>query len=133
MIEMLKLWTIRAFWAVVGLVVLFAVGLQIALYFIGDDAAKPEPLPTLSREQIREQQIRAVLNRGEPQLVAHIKSSMGDPDSFEMVDGRYVDGGDHITLVMTYRGRNGFNALRLEKVGAAFDLQGNLISVQKVE
>jgi len=96
------------------------------------NAPKTVAVP-MTPAQIREQQIQAALNRGEPQLVAYIKSSMGDPDSFELVDGRYVDGGDHITLVMTYRGRNGFNALRRESVGATFDLQGNLTSVNKIE
>lgn len=58
---------------------------------------------------------------------------MHDPDSFELVSDRSIDAGDHVTMVMVYRGRNGFNALRKETVGATFDLQGNLTSVSKIE
>lgn len=119
-------------WLAWILVAIMMLGATLS-WWAASNAPPPKPPEPPSAAQLREERIQSVVDRGGVQLVAHIKAHMGDPDSFELVDNRYVDGGDHITLVVTYRGRNGFNALRLEKVGAAFDLRGNIISIQEIE
>lgn len=105
----------------------------LSWWAVSTDTSPPPPAAAPSPEQLRKQQIQAAADRGEAQLLAHIKAGMHDPDSFELVDDRYIDAGDHITMVMTYRGRNGFNALRMERVGATFDLRGDVTSIQKIE
>lgn len=125
----------RAFVSVgIGLIALLGIVVNVmVLLSPGPENVQPQVLAPPSPQELRRQQVQAAANQGEANLIAHIKAHMGDPGSFELVDDRYVDGGDHITMVMTYRGRNGFNALRLERIGAAFDLQGNIISVQEIE
>ena len=118
---------------VVGFIVLLAVAIRLVGWLAPDAPAKPEAAIALDPAQVRKQQVRAVIDRGEAQLIAHLKANMHDPGSFELVDDRAIDAGDHITMVMSYRGRNGFNALRLERVGATFDLQGNLTAVTPIE
>lgn len=118
---------------VIGFFVLMAVVIQAVLYFDDtphkDASAQAAPDPAA----LRQREVQRAINQGEMQLIAKIKANMHDPGSFELVDDRAIDAGDHITMVMSYRGRNGFNALRTERVGATFDLQGNITSVQKIE
>jgi len=117
----------------VGLIALLGIAMNaISLFADPPITSTYVDLPP-SPQEVRRQQVQAAVNQGEALLLAHIKSNIHDPGSFELVDDHYVDGGDHITMVMTYRGRNGFNALRMERVGATFDLQGNIISVQEIE
>lgn len=132
-LDVVALWIRRGFWGFAGLIALVFIGIQVMLFFDDTPPVAKAPIAAPSPQQIRKQQIQAAINQGEVNLIAHIKTNMGDPDSFELVSDRAIDGGDHITMVMVYRGRNGFNALRLEKVGAAFDLQGNIISIQEIE
>lgn len=116
--------------AIAGLIVLMAVAMGLIGWLA---PAKPEPAVALDPAHVRRQQVQAAIDQGEAQLIAHLKANMHDPDSFELVGDKAIDAGDHLTMVMTYRGRNGFNALRLERVGATFDLQGNLLTVMGIE
>lgn len=119
------------FWVALGALVVLSAG--SAWWMAANDTTPAQPDFVQSPEQIRRQQIQAATDIGEAQLVAHIKANMGDPDSFELVSDRAIDAGDHITMVMVYRGRNGFNALRKETVGATFDLKGNLTTVNAID
>lgn len=110
-------------------VVLLVAGVGAAIFLAED----PAPAAPLTPEQIRERQIQAAVVRGRDALVARLEYSMHDPDSFKRVDDRYTVADDHITMVMTYRGRNAFNAVRTARVAATFDLQGNITSVQPIE
>lgn len=113
-------------------VVVIVVAISVVLAMIYSNEPAP-PAPPLTPEQIRQQQVQAAADRGEIELMVRIKASMHDPDSFELVGDRYVDAGDHITMVMTYRGKNGFGGVRTERVAATLDLQGNITSMQAVE
>ena len=55
-------------------------------------------------------------------LVRQVKASMRDPDSFEHVDTRIYgnDNGEH-GLWMTFRARNGFGGMNVERVYARID------------
>lgn len=117
----------------VGFIVLMMLVIGLIDWLGPDAPAKNEPPAALDPAQVRKQQIQAAVNQGEANLVAHIKAHMGDPGSFELVSDRAIDAGDHVTMVMAYRGRNGFNALRLERVSATFDLQGNILTVDRIE
>lgn len=118
----------RAFWVLVCLLAIAGAASHLVSW------TSPPPQPTaLSPAQLRSQQVRQAVNRGEAALITHIRAKLHDPASFELVDTRAIDAGDHITMVMTYRGRNGFNAVRTERVAATLDLQGNITSVQEIE
>lgn len=117
----------------VGFIVLMMLVIGLIDWLGPDAPAKNEQPAALDPAQVRKQQIQAAVNQGEANLVAHIKAHMGDPGSFELVSDRAIDAGDHVTMVMAYRGRNGFNALRLERVSATFDLQGNILTVDRIE
>lgn len=133
MMETIKLWMLRAFWVVVGVLVLVWAIVWILVAFTDDGKSTSEPLAAPSPAQLRKDAVQRAINQGEVNLMAYIKANMHDPDSFDLVDDRAIDAGDHITMVMTYRGRNGFNALRTERVAATFDMQGNITSVQKID
>lgn len=131
--DKIKLWLLSAFWAVVGLLVLLSIIVWLGVTFTDQKPGHTDPVAAPSPAQLRKEVVQRAINQGEANLIAWVKANMHDPDSFELVDDRAIDAGDHVTMVMTYRGKNGFNATRLERVGATFDLQGNITSVQKIE
>jgi hypothetical protein len=58
-----------------------------------------------------------------------IKKSMNDPKSFEHVETRYTDNGDHFLVTTTFRGKNAFGGVVLNSVKAKTDLDGNVLVV----
>ncbi|CAN8141074.1 putative Zinc ribbon domain-containing protein [uncultured Thiomicrorhabdus sp.] len=60
-------------------------------------------------------------------LVASVKLSMKNPDSFEHVSTAWEDKGDNIYVKMTYRGTNSFNAVVIETVIAEFTWDGKFV------
>lgn len=118
------------FWLVVGLFVLASLAAWLATAFVDET---PTPPQVQSPAQLRKDVVQRAINQGEVNMIAAIKAAMHDPDSFDLVDDRALDAGDHITMVMTYRGKNGFNATRTETVGATLDLNGTITSMGKVE
>ena len=52
------------------------------------------------------------------ELVKLVESGMNDPDSFEHVETRFTDNGDSLSLLMTFRGKNSFNATVTNKISA---------------
>lgn len=63
-----------------------------------------------------------------PEFVSAIKNSMNDPDSFEHVETRYNDKGDHLEIKMTYRGKNLYNATITNVSICEFDKSTRTIS-----
>jgi DNA-directed RNA polymerase subunit RPC12/RpoP len=57
-------------------------------------------------------------NGSNKELVDLVKSTMNDPDSFEHVETRFSDKGNSLSILMTYRGKNGFNATITNSVSA---------------
>ncbi len=53
------------------------------------------------------------------ELVSYVKQGMKDPSSFEHVETRFSDKGDHYRILMTFRGKNSFNAVVTQQVTAS--------------
>lgn len=66
-------------------------------------------------------------------LVEDVKAHLNDAGSFEHVQTWYTDMGNHLSLKMRYRARNGFGALMLGEIVAKADLDGNIIEFSEVE
>lgn len=64
-------------------------------------------------------------------LVRRVKESMKNPDSFEHVKTTYTEQDDMILVLMTYRGKNSFNAVVTERVYAEVTLDGAIISLKE--
>lgn len=66
-------------------------------------------------------------------LKAYIKTLMNDPDSFEE-DRLWVEwnNGKTFIVTMTYRGRNGFGGLVLNKASAIVDMSGNVTDFKEL-
>lgn len=62
-----------------------------------------------------------------PALVEQTKESMKDPDSFEHIETTYRDDGNGLTVIMKYRGTNGFGAIVTETTSAKVDYNGEII------
>lgn len=62
-------------------------------------------------------------------LTAAIKESMNDPKSYEHVETRYSDKGDHLIVTTTFRGKNAFGGVVKNSVTAKVDLNGNVIEI----
>lgn len=62
------------------------------------------------------------------ELVNLVKSSMNDPKSFEHVETRFRDNGDSLSLIMTFRGTNGFGAIVTNKISADLDKRTRLLT-----
>lgn len=102
-------------------------------YSVPRGGTQVEPVVTQAPKLDRKEQVQAAVNRGERQLIATIKANMHDPDSFDLVSDNAIDAGDHIAMVMVYRGRNGFNALRKSAVGARIELNGEITWMGPIE
>lgn len=63
-------------------------------------------------------------------LTRYIKEHMKDPDSYDHVETRFGDKGDHILVVTKYRGKNSFGALVVQATTATVDFNGNILSVE---
>ena len=58
-----------------------------------------------------------------------IISSMHNPDSYDHVETRYGDKGDHLIVVMKYRGTNGVGAVVTNTVSARVALEGRVLEI----
>ncbi len=47
-----------------------------------------------------------------------VKEALNNPSSFEHVDTKYIDNGDTLNLIMTYRGSNTFGAIITSRIRA---------------
>ena len=50
-------------------------------------------------------------------------------DSFEHVETKFRDDGDGLTVIMKYRGENGFGAIRTQTAIAKVDYEGNILNL----
>lgn len=66
-------------------------------------------------------------------LTRVIKDSMNDPKSYEHVETRYSDKGDHLIVSTTFRGKNAFGGVVKNTVVAKVDLEGNVIEILSQE
>lgn len=62
-------------------------------------------------------------------LTKVIKESMNDPKSYEHVDTKYWDMGDHLIVTTTFRGKNAFGGVVKNWIKAKTNLDGNVLEV----
>jgi len=62
-------------------------------------------------------------------LTELIKKSMNDPSSYEHIETRFRDNGDHIFVITKFRGANAFGGKVINTVSAKVDFSGNVIEV----
>jgi hypothetical protein len=59
----------------------------------------------------------------------HIKKVMNDPDSYKHDETRYIDNGDHLIIIASFRGKNAFGGVVRNTIRAKVDLQGNVLQI----
>jgi len=59
-------------------------------------------------------------------LESYIKRNMNDPGSFEHVETRYEDKGDHLIVITKFRGKNAFGGMVINSMMAKVDIDGNI-------
>ena len=64
-----------------------------------------------------------------PSFKDYIKENLQNPDSFEHVETKFRDDGDGLTVIMKYRGENGFGAIRTQTAIAKVDYDGNILNL----
>lgn len=109
----------------------------VAVLGLVSDFSKPEPPPKpLTAAEQHEQKVRAQFSGWDGShrnLVDLVKRQMNDADSFEHVETRYWDRGDHLSLRMTFRGNNAFGAKVINEVAATADMNGRILSLETVD
>ena len=103
----------------------------------GSDDKKPSQAP---------QEVKKVLTRAEQidnqfspwdgshiKLTKKIKESMNDPKSFEHIETRFKDLGNEIVVHESFRGKNAFGGLVINKVIATVDIDGNVLTMRLAE
>lgn len=63
------------------------------------------------------------------ELTKKIKASMHDPSSYEHVETRYSDKGDHLFVVTTFRGKNAFGGTVTNTMKANVTIDGTVIEI----
>lgn len=103
----------------------------------GSDDKKPSQAP---------QEVKKVLTRVEQidnqfspwdgshiKLTREIKKGMNDPDSFEHIETRFKDIGNEIVVQESFRGKNAFGGMVINKVIATVDIDGNVLTMRLAE
>lgn len=116
---------------------------------------EPTPVPTLSPAEIAKKAEEEKINAAAKKVADHkkwvddlfspwdgscrdlvqlVKDNMNDPDSFKHVETRYSNNeDDSVTIIMKYRGKNGFGGVVTEYVEAKVDYTTNIISIVSQE
>jgi RNA polymerase subunit RPABC4/transcription elongation factor Spt4 len=63
------------------------------------------------------------------QFEEYIKGSMNDPDSYEHDETRYIDKGDHLVVITSFRGKNAFGGTVKNSMAARVALDGTVIEI----
>ena len=109
----------------------------LAEELFGPDDKKPSQAP---------QEVKKVLTRVEQidnqfspwdgshiKLTREIKKGMNDPDSFDHIETRFKDLGNEIVVHESFRGKNAFGGLVINKVIATVDIDGNVLTMRLAE
>ncbi len=62
-------------------------------------------------------------------LTRMVKAQLRDPKSFEHIETKFSDEGDHLLVYMSYRARNGFGGMTTGRAIAKCSLDGSVIEV----
>ena len=66
-------------------------------------------------------------------LTREIKKGMNDPESFDHIETRFKDLGNEIVVQESFRGKNAFGGLVINKVIATVDIDGNVLTMRLAE
>jgi hypothetical protein len=113
-----------------GIGVVFAAFITLVTglaWWAASNAPPPEPP---SPAEIRHDQVQALVDRAEAQLVDHIKSQMHDPGSFEIASENVTDRGSYFILNMHFRGKNPLGATVLSQGVIAVSMEGKVLSLE---
>ena len=66
-------------------------------------------------------------------LTREIKKTMNDPESFDHIETRFKDLGNEIVIHESFRGKNAFGGLVINKVIATVDVEGNVLTMRMAE
>ena len=97
----------------------------------GATAAKEPPVPKTA-EQIRKDRVGQAFSAWDGShrtLERWIIKQLRDPDSYEHIETRFGDKGDHILVVTQYRARNGFGGYTVGSVTAKARIDGTLLEI----
>ena len=97
----------------------------VALSSIGRNSKAPSP-PLTPKEQ-RAKDIASQFsgwNGAHRGLEKTVKASLKDPGSYEHIETRYGDKGDHLNVLMKYRAKNGFGGYVVNSLVATCSLAG---------
>ena len=103
----------------------------------GSDDKKPSQAPNevkkvLTRAEIIDNQF-SPWDGSHIKLTKKIKEQMNDPDSFEHIETRFKDLGNEIVVQESFRGKNAFGGLVINKVIATVDIGGNVLTIRLAE
>ena len=117
---------------VVGFLVMLIYGLFSG---ITDDLVsqtpKAPPVPKTA-EELRVEKISKSFSAWDGshiRLSRWVKKRLKDPDSYEHIESRYNDKGDHLVVSLQYRAKNGFGGYTLEYVTAKVALDGAVLEI----
>ena len=103
----------------------------------GSDDKKPSQAPAKVKKVLtRIEQIDnqfSVLDGSHIKLTREIKKTMNDPESFEHIETRFKDLGNEIVVHESFRGKNSFGGLVINKVIATVDIEGNVLTMRMAE
>lgn len=119
-----------------GVVALVLGSLSAGVVFWATSGDDPPPRPPMTATEKRQARIAAqfsVWNGAHRNLEAAVRASMNDPNSYEHIETRYQDRGDHLFLVMKFRGANVFGGKVINMVSAEADLDGRVLNVETID
>lgn len=83
----------------------------------------------MTEQQIKVESQFSSWDGSHPALTELIKKNMNDPDSYDHIETKFKDNGDHILVITKFRGANAFGGKVINTVTANVDFNGNVIEV----
>ncbi len=114
--------------------IFFIIIIVASMFGKAPDSTTTEPEVALTPEQQHQKRIEKGFSSWDgshKQLEKFIKQNMHDPDSYEHVKTTYIDTGKALIIETTYRGKNGFGGLVINKTNAMADYDGNVTEIIK--
>ena len=64
------------------------------------------------------------------EVTASIKKRMNDPSTYKHAETRYIENGDHLMVITSFRGANAFGGVVLNRAIAKVDMDGNVLELE---
>lgn len=111
---------------IIGIVVFIFIGLVVLGNIVGPQS-EPDNRPEWVKSQF------SVWDGSHKKLEKYVKSNLKDPKSYEHVSTKYVQTGNTLRVVMSYRAKNSFGAVVLGKTRAEVGKDGEIITIFESE